>query len=163
MRIRQSVTALAAATGLALAVATPVAAAPDTRTIVLRQDAPVIVTLPGAAAGATGYSFAYEADLRGSAGKRIGLLSGVVLAVDATIDGIAEETRHREMVFALKGGQLVAQGVSTYPDSQLEIAAKRPVVIAIVGGTGDYLGARGEVTTTRRADGSYRHVITLLR
>lgn len=163
MRVRHAVTALVSTLGLALAVATPVAAAPETTTIVLRQDAPVIAPLPGAVAGSTGYSFAYEAILRGPAGKRVGLMSGVVLTVDVTVGVVVEETRHREVVFALRGGQLVAQGVSLYPASQVQIAANRPVVIAIVGGTGDYLGARGEVTTSRRADGSYRHVITLLK
>ncbi len=163
MHIRLSVTALAVATGLAVAVAAPAAAAPDTTTIVLRQDAPVIAPLPGAQAGETGYSFAYEAVLRATGGKRLGLMSGVVQTIDVTVEGSFEEVRHREIVFSLKGGQLVAQGVSIYPDSETEVAAKRPVVIAIVGGTGDYLGASGEVRTTRRADGSYRHVITLLR
>ena len=163
MRVRHAVTALVSSIALALVVATPVAAAPDATTIVLRQDAPVIVPLSQAVAGATGYSFAYEAVLRGPAGKRVGLLSGVVMTIDVTLGQVAEEVRHREIVFGLRGGQLVAQGVSAYPASQVEVAANRPVVIAIVGGTGAYIGARGEVTTSRRADGSYRHVITLLR
>lgn len=163
MRVRHAVTALMSTIALALAVATPVAAAPDTTTLVLRQDAPVIVPLSETAAGATGYAFAYEAVLRGPAGKRVGLLSGVVQTIDVTLGKVEEEIRHREVVFGLRGGQLVAQGVSAYPASQTEVAANRPVVIAIVGGTGDYIGARGEVTTSRRADGTYRHVITLLR
>lgn len=163
MRLPHAVTALVSTIGLALAVATPVAAAPDTTTIVLRQDAPVIVPLSEAVAGATGYSFAYEAVLRGSAGKRVGLLSGVVLTIDVTLGQVDEEIRHREIVFGLRGGQLIAQGVSAYPSSLTEVAANRPVVIAIVGGTGDYIGARGEVRTSRKADGTYRHAITLLR
>jgi hypothetical protein len=163
MRVRHAVTALVSTIGLALGVAGPVAAAPDTTTIVLRQDAPSITPLPGAVVGETGYSFAYEAVLRGSTGKRVGLMSGVVLTVDSSLGTVIEETRHREVVFALRGGQLVAQGISAYPSSQVQIAANRPVVIAIVGGTRDYLGARGEVRTTRRADGTYRHVITLLK
>jgi hypothetical protein len=162
MRMRHAVTALVSTLGLVLAVATPVVAAPDTTTIVLRQEAPVIVPLSQEVAGASGYSFAYEAVLRGSGGKRVGLMSGVVLTIDVTLGQEIDEIRHRELVFTLKGGQLVAQGVSEYPAAQTEVAASRPVVIAIVGGTGDYLGARGEVTTTRRANGTYRHVITLL-
>lgn len=90
-------------------------------------------------------------------------LSGVVLTHDVTLAGAAEEIRHREIAFTLRGGQLIAQGVSAYPDSLTEVAANRPVVIAIVGGNGDYIGARGEVTTSRKANGTYRHVITLLR
>lgn len=163
MRVRHAVTALVSTIGLVVAVATPVAAAPDTTTLVLRQDAPAIVPLSEAVAGTTGYTFAYEAILRAPGGKRVGLLSGVVQTIDVTLGKVEEEVRHREIVFGLRGGQLVAQGVSAYPASQTEVAANRPVVIAIVGGTGDYIGARGEVTTSRRADGSYRHVITLLK
>jgi hypothetical protein len=32
----------------------------------------------------------------------------------------------------------------------------------VVGGTGDFMGARGQVATTRNDDGSYRHEFTLL-
>lgn len=163
MLVRHAVAALVSTLGLAVGVAAPAAAAPDTTTIVLRQDAPVIAPLSEAVAGSTGYAFAYEAVLRGPGGKRVGLLSGLVQTVDVTLGKAEDEVRHREIVFGLKGGQLVAQGVSAYPASTTEVAANRPVVIAIVGGTGDYIGARGEVTTSRRADGSYRHVITLLR
>jgi hypothetical protein len=37
------------------------------------------------------------------------------------------------------------------------------VRIAVVGGTGKYIGARGQMVTTRRDDGTYRHVLTLLK
>lgn len=163
MRVRHAVTALVSVMGLALAVAAPATAAPSTTQIVLRQEAPVIVPLTEVAAGATGYSFAYEGVLRNAAGKRVGLLSGVVQTIDATLAGVAEETRHREIVFSLKGGQIVAQGVTNYVDSQSEVAKNRPVVIAVIGGTREYMGARGQVVTTRQADGSYRQVITLLK
>jgi len=35
--------------------------------------------------------------------------------------------------------------------------------LAILGGTGKYMGARGEVTSTRNADGSYTQAFTLLK
>jgi hypothetical protein len=37
------------------------------------------------------------------------------------------------------------------------------VVIAITGGTGAYMGASGELRTTRNADGTYRQVLRLIR
>ena len=167
MRIRAAARLLAvsviATSVLGLGLAMPATAAPDTTKIVLLQDDPTIVRVSDEAAGATGYELTFEAPVRKPAGKRVGALSGAILTVDATLDGVTEEIRHRNLVFSLAGGQLVAQGVSRYPAARAELAAGRPFVIAIVGGTGRYIGARGEVRTTQRADGSYRHVITLLR
>lgn len=51
---------------------------------------------------------------------------------------------------------------SLYPAPDPEPRPNAPVVIAVIGGTGAYIGASGEVTTTRQADGSYRQVITLV-
>jgi len=38
-----------------------------------------------------------------------------------------------------------------------------PQVRAITGGTGAYMGARGQVTTTHNADDSYTYVVELLQ
>jgi alpha-D-ribose 1-methylphosphonate 5-triphosphate synthase subunit PhnG len=35
-------------------------------------------------------------------------------------------------------------------------------VRAVIGGTGDYIGATGQITTTRNDDGSYDHVVELI-
>ena len=167
MRIRTAIVVLAATitatAALGVGAAMPATAAPDTTRIVLVQDDPIIVRVSDETAGTTGYEFTFEAPVRTPAGKRVGALSGAVLTVDATLDGVTEEIRHRDLVFSLKGGQLVAKGVSRYPAAQAELEAGRPFVIAIVGGTGRYIGARGEVRTSPRADGTYRHVITLLK
>jgi hypothetical protein len=42
------------------------------------------------------------------------------------------------------------------------MAAGAAQLRAVVGGTGDFIGARGQVATTRNDDGSYRHEFTLL-
>ena len=163
MRVRHALIGALCALGLTFAAAAPAVAAPDTTTIVLVQAKPVIVQLSTAALGQTGYSFAFAADLSTAAGKRAGVLAGTVLTVDVAADRVMDTARHRQLVFRLKGGQLMAQGLSFYPAASAELAAMRPVVIAIVGGTGKYIGASGEVKTTRQADGTYRHVITLVR
>ena len=163
MRVRPALIGALCALGLTFAAAAPAVAAPDTTTIVLVQGIPVISQLSTEAVGQTGHSFAFEADLSTPAGKRAGVVAGVVLTVDVALDGVIDESRHRNLVFRLKGGQLVAQGLSFYPAANAELAAKRPAMVAIVGGTGAYIGASGEVRTTRQADGTYRHVITLVR
>ena len=50
-----------------------------------------------------------------------------------------------------------------YPGNAAEFDAGQPVVRAILGGTGKYMGARGQLISTRNADGSYAQVFTLVR
>ena len=44
----------------------------------------------------------------------------------------------------------------------VEMTPSAPQLRAVVGGTGSYMGARGQVATTHDADGTYRHEFTLL-
>ena len=145
--------------------ATSVSAAPKNTKIVLVQAAPVIVHDEGQdPTSAQGDATFFEASLS-RAGKPFGFLSGTIETHDLVREGANREVRLRTLIFELPRGQLVAQGVSSYatgPDF-VPLDVDEPVVIAITGGTGAYLGATGEVRTTRRADGTYRQVITLLR
>ena len=65
--------------------------------------------------------------------------------------------------FANRQDQIVALGALDYPSTDGEFHAGQPVVRAILGGTGKYMGARGQLTSTRNADGSYAQVFTLLK
>ncbi len=73
------------------------------------------------------------------------------------------ESRLRTVVFNLKDGQINASGVALYPTHNAYLAVNGPVRIAVVGGTGRYIGARGQVVRARKTDRSYRHVLTLLK
>ena len=59
--------------------------------------------------------------------------------------------------------QIIAFGVADYLANVPEFEAGQPVVRAILGGTGKYIGARGQLTSTRSADGSYTQAFTLLK
>ena len=65
--------------------------------------------------------------------------------------------------FADRKDQIIAFGVADYTPSAPEFDAGQPAVRAILGGTGKYMGVRGQVTSTRSADGSYTEVFTLLK
>ena len=67
----------------------------------------------------------------------------------------AVETRMTDLVFELPDGQIVVHGASAYPRGNWHLHAGTPVVRAIVGGTQAYVGASGELTTTRNANGTY--------
>jgi hypothetical protein len=64
------------------------------------------------------------------------------------------------MVFKFdEDNKIVTSGGVIYPKGEQQmdigIAQKR----AVVGGTGKYKGIKGEVTTTRNEDGTYKHVL----
>jgi hypothetical protein len=54
-------------------------------------------------------------------------------------------------------------GVADYPAAGGEFDPDQPVVRAIVGGTGAFIGAGGELTSTRHPAGGYTQVFTLLK
>lgn len=147
------------------ALTSPASADSKNTRIVLTQSAPTIVHEEGQdAESARGDVTFYEADLT-RAGKAFGTMSGTIETHDIVVDGAPRETRLRTLVFELPKGQLVAKGASTYqtgPDF-VPLDIGKPVVIAIIGGTGAYMGATGELRTTRNANGTYRQVITLVR
>ena len=67
----------------------------------------------------------------------------------------AVETRMTDLIFDLPDGQIVVHGASAYPRGDWHLNAGTPVVRAIVGGTKAYVGAHGELTTTRNANDTY--------
>jgi hypothetical protein len=65
--------------------------------------------------------------------------------------------------FRNREDQIVVTGVPDYPSNGAEFNGGQPVLRAILGGTGKYIGVRGQLTSTRSANGSYTQVFTLLR
>ena len=57
---------------------------------------------------------------------------------------------------------IVIAGKSVYPYGADEMTIDLPQVRAVVGGTGHYIGARGQMLTTRRGQGHYEHNSTLI-
>jgi len=91
-------------------------------------------------------------------GASFGMLYGeqTVEAEQAASAGhSAVETRVTDLTFDLPDGQIVVHGASAYPRGDWHLHAGTPVVRAIVGGTKAYVGAHGELTTTRNANGIY--------
>jgi len=97
--------------------------------------------------------------------KPFGSLTGTIETNDLVTGSKNLEVRLRTLIFEPPKGQLVAQGASSYPTGPdfVPLNVNDPVVIAVTGGTGAYMGATGEVRTTRRGDGTYRQAITLLQ
>ena len=133
-------------------VARPAAASPGWD-LILKQDAPVIVAQDSQDGAIV--TRVFEAVVRNRAGKRVGTLSGQQESLESTLEGKVEETRLRTLVFVFKGGQIIAQGASDYPVDGGKFRPGKAFTIAIIGGTGTYVGARGELMSILNADGSY--------
>ena len=113
--------------------------------------------------GQLGSVLYFESKLRNKSGDEVGMLSGHITVTDVTPYSAYNKTRYRELVFQLPEGQIVALGAADYDQKMLTRFDddNAPVTIAVVGGTGKYRSARGEVVTSRPGFGNYRHVITL--
>jgi hypothetical protein len=93
-------------------------------------------------------------------GEVFGSKTLIKLAAEASPNS---EKRATVLFFTFGDGQIIALGAVDYPSTAAEFNSGQPVVRAILGGTGKYIGARGQLTSTRNTDGSYTQVFTLVR
>ena len=157
--MKMRIAALVVSAGLAvtaLAATPPATAAPSDWDLVFTQDAPVF----GEAIVVDGrvVERAWEAVLRDSKGKKVGVLLGTQRNFDADPGGRVE-MRYRTLVFEFADGQIVAEGVTAYRVSGGLLKPGKRSIIAITGGTGAYVGARGEVKTVHTGKGLHRQML----
>ena len=133
--------------------------------LTIHQDLPTLVHVDLGKEGASqGDMLAFDAAVKTTDGVK-GKLSGFVLTVDIPEkDHEVFQDRIVSMVFDLGGANtLVIAGKSVYPHrGELEMKKNNPQMRAVIGGTGKYIGARGQVSTTRDKDGGYTHRIELV-
>jgi len=135
------------------------------RTLIVNQAPPSLVHVDvGGEGGSHGDVLAYDAKLittKGISGK----LSGMITTVDVPEPGQFVQDRIAELVFDFPGtGTLVVGGKSVYPFDKSgteEMPLNTPQMRPVVGGTGEFLGAVGQVATTRNEDLSYTHEFEL--
>jgi len=140
----------------------------STETLTVYEDKPTLKLLDlGPPGNSPGDVYHFFAPLHSSPGGPVtgevfGSKTLIKMATDANPN---LETRATVLffTFANRQDQIVALGARDYPPTVGEFDAGQPVVRAILGGTGKYMGARGQLASTRNADGSYTQVFTLLR
>ena len=142
---------------LASAIAIPLAgfatgaqAAPRADRIFLHVDTRTIIDV-----GATGSSLGDLTITHGTLantleGDKIGSWTARLVVV---VPGATKERRDTLLHFILPGGVLMTRGIYESPSGKLP---SEPHRIAIIGGTGDYFGARGQVVLTPLGDGNLR-------
>ena len=134
------------------------------RTLVLTQQPPTLHPVDLHIEGASVADMVlYEASVAGEQGES-GVLTGFLITADVpdAETGDVHQDRLGQLSFDLgDGNSLVVAGEAIYPGEDVEMTANAAQLRAVVGGTGDFMGARGQVETTRNDDGSYRHEVTL--
>jgi len=137
-------------------------------TFTIYQDAPKMSLLDlGAPGNSLGDVYHFSAALhseRGGpvTGEVVGSKTLVKMPTDANPN---MERRATLMFFTFADGkdQIIALGAADYSPTVPEFEAGKSAVRAVLGGIGKYMGARGQVTSTRNTDGSYIQVFTLLK
>ncbi len=144
--------------------ATPAISADGKRTLKLHQAKPVLSHLDlGTSGSSHGDILAFEAQVTGENGLS-GVMHGMLVTIDIADGEDTLEERSGQIYFDLGGSNSIAvAGKSVYAGDSREMSVNTPQVRAVIGGTGEYIGASGQVTTTRNEDGSYDHVIELVR
>jgi len=98
-------------------------------------------------------------------GKPAGHVSGVLMIEDMpnNVTGVAgAEERLTLLNFDLPDGLIMVGGQALYPAGEQTMRPQAPAVRPVIGGTKAYLGARGEVTTTKQSDQTYLHEFHLI-
>lgn len=152
------------ATALVFASGVAAGLAAEQQAFSIHQDPPALNAVDLAIDGSShGDMLAFEARIVAEDG-RSGTLRGILITVDLPdASGDLDEDRIGQLLFDLgEGNSLVVAGGSVYPDASTEMAAGTAQVRAVIGGTGTFLGARGQVTTIRDEDGTYDHKFVLL-
>ena len=86
-------------------------------------------------------------------------LAGTLTTLDTAMLGGQElRTSNLTYVFGAEKDQMVVGGVSLYPPAGATIAAGQTTIRPVVGGSGKYSGARGQVVSTNMGANGWTHV-----
>jgi hypothetical protein len=141
---------------------------PSTETFTVYEDAPTMSLLDlGAPGNSLGDVYHFSAPLHSERGGPVtGELIGSKTLVKMPTDANPKTERRATLMFfnfADGKDQIIAFGAADYSPSVPEFEVGQSAVRPVLGGTGRYIGARGQVTSTRNQDGSYTQVFTLLK
>lgn len=87
---------------------------------------------------------------------------GEVMGSMMVIKSADEEERFTNVEFDWKDSNdsIIISSIHAYPVNAIETST--PIHRAIIGGTGKYIGAKGEIISNRQEDGWYHHKIILV-
>jgi hypothetical protein len=118
---------------------------PSTETLTIYQDAPALKPLDlGQPGNSPGDAYYFSAPLHSSpGGPVIGEVFGAKTLVKVAAGTNPNSEKRATLLFFTFGNgqdQIIALGAGDYPSTAAEFNAGQPVVSAIMGGTGSYMG-----------------------
>jgi hypothetical protein len=137
------------------------------QTLTFIQDKPLMTHVNlGDSAHGHGDGMAFESVLKDTTGTAVGEVLGWMVTVDIE-DGDSANPVHitdRVGTMVIKfddQNKIVTSGGTSYhrDDKLLKLGVFQKS--AIVGGTGKYKGIKGELTTSRNEDGTYKHILDI--
>ena len=133
----------------------------DDHVMVVQQAAPNLVDLDlGPKLHSHGDALLFGAEVTTDEGDT-GRLQGMLVTLEFTKDGsMSVENRIGHLQFTFEDGMILVAGMTSYTQGEQEMEEGQPQPRAIIGGTGAYMGAGGEVITERNDDGTYTHTLT---
>jgi hypothetical protein len=91
-------------------------------------------------------------------------LTGTLTTLAENVTGGLElRASNLTFVFGSEADQLVVGGISLYPPAASTLAADSRTVRPVLGGSGKYSGARGQVISTNMGDRGWTHVFKITR
>ncbi len=147
---------------VALAISSAAPALADTTTVKVAHgavSAQLVPVTPGTPSAGDLRTYYVDLTKPGKA-KRIGFLTGSLLTTAVGKPSAGKEYRTADLVFTVgkPADQLVVGGVAVYEQAAPTVALRTSVVRPVVGGSGQYAGARGWCKSIHRKDGTWRHV-----
>lgn len=143
---------------------------PRTSTFTLTQGPAELAESPAVESGKSGHTIYFEGQLFQEDGTEVGTLFGSTELIEVTVDGVEDITRYRTLVFQLPEGQIIVAGVSGYlADKEPSYGAMQKAdgeslpELAILGGTNEYAGVSGVVTSLEQDDRTFVHTFELIR
>ena len=159
----QSMKLISTAAAIAGLISLSPAPAKASEIIDIVQGKPQVVHIDLGAGGAShGDLMAFEAPFTGENGV-VGVINGITFTIDVPDgkDRLFDRFGNILLNFG-EGSSLVVGGGAVYSLGAGEMEPDTPQVRAITGGTGRFIGARGQITTIRLSAGHYEHRIELL-
>jgi hypothetical protein len=91
-------------------------------------------------------------------------LTGTLTTLAENVTGGLElRASNLTFVFGSEADQLVVGGISLYPPAASTLAANSRTVRPVLGGSGKYSGARGQVISTNMGEKGWTHVFKITR
>lgn len=162
MRMRALSVSLAAALMLAGASSTSYAAERTVTTINVYHQAVSPISVSGSGIG-TVRTFFIPMAVNGKAANDQYLSGTLTTFAENVSGGLELRGSNLTFVFGNEADQLVVGGISLYPPAASTLAANSRTVRPVLGGSGKYSGARGQVISTNMGERGWTHVFKITR